>query len=346
MTRPLSRLRPSSDDPTGVQQLLATLPDPGPMPPALVDRITTSLRAEQEQRATGPHDSAQTLTGATVAHGPWRRPLDPSVDGHLDGDIERHVGRHVDEAAWVAGAGRGARRPLRRIPPAADPHRRRASHGLLLALSGAAAAAAVGGVVLINGLAPRGGPEAGTTAALSVAGERAAGAATPNSAPSNSAHPTDGVSSEATSASRSSDADLSVQGGDAGAGIAQEGRASARPGVVARPQVHVQLSSTRYTDATLVAAAGRLWRSPGPAVPPLAAESPAFGRIATPLGMSSCVQSLDVDATKAVADLATYDGQPAAVIVTDGPDGRQVRVVSLACGSGSSAVLAGPLAVR
>lgn len=51
MTRPLSRLRPSSDDdPTGVQQLLATLPDPGPMPPDLIARITASLEHEQEQR--------------------------------------------------------------------------------------------------------------------------------------------------------------------------------------------------------------------------------------------------------------------------------------------------------
>lgn len=51
VTRPLSRLRPSSDDdPTGVQRILATLPDPGPMPPELVERITASLAVEQERR--------------------------------------------------------------------------------------------------------------------------------------------------------------------------------------------------------------------------------------------------------------------------------------------------------
>lgn len=67
MTRPISRLHPSSDDddPTGVQQLLATLPDPGPMPPDLVDRITASLAAEQAARAP-----VRTLDVASTRHRP------------------------------------------------------------------------------------------------------------------------------------------------------------------------------------------------------------------------------------------------------------------------------------
>lgn len=53
MTRSIPGLRPASDDDDGVRQLLATLPDPGPMPPDLVRRITASLAAEQERGAAG-----------------------------------------------------------------------------------------------------------------------------------------------------------------------------------------------------------------------------------------------------------------------------------------------------
>lgn len=39
------------DDPTGIRDLLRTLPDPGPMPADLVERISARLSAEQEHRA-------------------------------------------------------------------------------------------------------------------------------------------------------------------------------------------------------------------------------------------------------------------------------------------------------
>jgi negative regulator of sigma E activity len=45
---------PSEDfdqDPTGMRDLLRSLPDPGPMPPAVADRITAALAREQEARA-------------------------------------------------------------------------------------------------------------------------------------------------------------------------------------------------------------------------------------------------------------------------------------------------------
>ncbi|MBW3084161.1 hypothetical protein KEM60_00345 [Austwickia sp. TVS 96-490-7B] len=45
---------PHDDDPTGVQRLLSTLPDPAPMPRDLVDRINASLR-EESQRAEDVH---------------------------------------------------------------------------------------------------------------------------------------------------------------------------------------------------------------------------------------------------------------------------------------------------
>lgn len=90
MTRPLSRLRPSSDDdPTGMQQLLATLPDPGPMPPELIARITASLEREQDRR--GPQ-------------APNVRPLPPR-SGWRDGD---QSGRGASRGLIVALSGAAA----------------------------------------------------------------------------------------------------------------------------------------------------------------------------------------------------------------------------------------------
>jgi hypothetical protein len=48
-------------DPTGVRAMLSSLPDPGPMPPDLADRITARLRQEQSLRA----GQADELLGAT-----------------------------------------------------------------------------------------------------------------------------------------------------------------------------------------------------------------------------------------------------------------------------------------
>ena len=56
------------DDPTGVRALLASLPEPEPMPAYLVERISASLAAEQANRSPAP-------TGATVIPLARRRPL-------------------------------------------------------------------------------------------------------------------------------------------------------------------------------------------------------------------------------------------------------------------------------
>ncbi|AKT50864.1 hypothetical protein [Arsenicicoccus sp. oral taxon 190] len=49
-----STSRPDDEDPTGVRDLLASLPDPGPMPPDLVARINASLEAEAHGRRITP----------------------------------------------------------------------------------------------------------------------------------------------------------------------------------------------------------------------------------------------------------------------------------------------------
>ena len=54
---------PVEDDPTGIHDLLASLPDPGPMPEHLVSRITASLAAERSQA---------TLVDLPRRSHPWR----------------------------------------------------------------------------------------------------------------------------------------------------------------------------------------------------------------------------------------------------------------------------------
>jgi len=50
---------PLEEDPTGVREILATLRDPGPMPPDLVQRITASLAAERALREQSLRDQAR-----------------------------------------------------------------------------------------------------------------------------------------------------------------------------------------------------------------------------------------------------------------------------------------------
>ena len=89
-------------DPTGMRALLRSLPDPGPMPEGLVERITTSLAAEQVLR-----DASPPVAATRVPHpggDMWRH------TGHAAGDLTRN--RRIAilvAAAVVAGvAGIGA----------------------------------------------------------------------------------------------------------------------------------------------------------------------------------------------------------------------------------------------
>jgi hypothetical protein len=59
VTTPGTNPHDSDPDPTGIRSLLASLPDPGPMPEELVERITTSLREEQRRREAVPAATAE-----------------------------------------------------------------------------------------------------------------------------------------------------------------------------------------------------------------------------------------------------------------------------------------------
>lgn len=49
------------NDPTGIRDLLRSLPDPGPMPPDVSDRITAALAAEQQGREGIDHSNVTPL---------------------------------------------------------------------------------------------------------------------------------------------------------------------------------------------------------------------------------------------------------------------------------------------
>lgn len=75
--------RSREDDPTGIRALLSSLPDPGPMPPDLVDRITAALITERAARSGSPDLAPPTSPGlddlaarrAAVRRGPSLRSL-------------------------------------------------------------------------------------------------------------------------------------------------------------------------------------------------------------------------------------------------------------------------------
>lgn len=111
--------------------------------------------------------------------------------------------------------------------------------------------------------------------------------------------------------------------------------------------LHVQLSRTAYGAGTLAAQARALLDHPGPSVRDLAAESPAIGPIATPIGLESCLEALGaLDATHPTldavsVDLATYDGKPAAVLVVTRAGASTAWAVARSCTTGSPGVLKG-----
>ena len=296
-----------------MQQLLATLPDPGPMPPDLVERITASLAAEQAHRSPllgsdlGTAGFGSAGFGAATALGSGG-----SAGSRAPGTSESHRRGGPTPMSGRSSARRGTP----------------ASRGWLLGLSGAAAAAAIGGVAALNMLGPAGGHAGGSLAF----GHFPVGSA--SSAPSGQA-----------------DAEVSralVPPHAVAAHEGPEGTAGSTPtGSPVAPSTHIQMSATAYTGDTLVAQAGRLWNKPQAALPPLSAESPAIGPIGTTLGVTHCLAALGVTAQRTVVDVARYDGAPAALVVTDGPSGTQVRVVSRVCGAATvgDPVLAGPMSL-
>ncbi len=275
----VGRDREPEFDPTGIRALLAALPDPGPMPPTLVDRIAASLAAEQQGRA---RSAVGQPLGSRVVSAPGA----PSPLTRLQRP-ERHVRtRNVRRRAW--------QRPV-------------------LSIAGAAAAVVVVGAL---GTSLFHSTQNGSGASASAAG---------------------GAQLYSASQSASSSASSSQQAAAGSNGAeGSNGAAASTP-----PDLVVGLSSTAYSASNVALAARRLLPTRGPALRPLASEAPAIGPIGTPIGARACLAALRVPASdSAVVDIATYEGQPAAVIVTSTRTGvSTVYVVKRSCRPGHPSVL-------
>jgi hypothetical protein len=185
--------------------------------------------------------------------------------------------------------------------------RRRPLRTMVLGLAGVAAAAVVVGVVGTSVLHRSNPSSSGAAASMSTATRSTPSAPPPSSGP--------------------------LQG----TGAQEEGT----QGVAATPPMHFQMSSTRYTRETFAAQAGALATS-GPAHPvqPLTGESPGIGPIATPTGLASCLRALGVGRVDDVtADLSSYEGTPAVVIVTVSGSARTAYAVKRSCSTGNQALL-------
>ena len=107
--------RPSDDDldPTGVRALLANLPDPGPMPDELMNRISQSLELEQQRRASAAASSAASnSSAASSSTGASETSHDSPTEGELSsvgGQVvsltaERQRRRPGRTVLWLGGA--------------------------------------------------------------------------------------------------------------------------------------------------------------------------------------------------------------------------------------------------
>ena len=99
-----------------------------------------------------------------------------------------------------------------------------------------------------------------------------------------------------------------------------------------------------YTSGAFDAQAAALLSSQGDAAAPFSAEAPAIGPIGTEVGLRSCLSALTTESwTTATADLGTFDGQPAAVVVLATGAGHTAYAVQRSCSTGHPALLMGPV---
>ncbi len=120
------------------------------------------------------------------------------------------------------------------------------------------------------------------------------------------------------------------------------------PGV-RRGETHIQLTTTAYTHDTLLTLAARTYLDRAAPLLPTAAEAPGIGPIGTPLGASGCAQALGIpNDVSIVIDLATFNGQPAAIVIAPGPmaasatDGSQAAPPVIAFAVARSCSLGSP----
>ncbi len=102
--------------------------------------------------------------------------------------------------------------------------------------------------------------------------------------------------------------------------------------------VHVQVSSTVYTKTDLATGAQTLIASPGPDAS--AGDAISVGPLVTQAGAAACVAALGASDAGAVSiDIATYENQPAAIVVVRRTDSTTVYAVERDCGAGDAGII-------
>ncbi|MFM6848001.1 MAG: hypothetical protein ACKOVB_02735 [Terrabacter sp.] len=135
-----------------------------------------------------------------------------------------------------------------------------------------------------------------------------------------------------------------------GAAIVGDTRSSsATPtsGGAANDGLHTQLSTTAYDRGNLATKARALLDRPGQPLRDLAAESPSIGPIGTAIGLEACLEAVGaLDAANPTpdavsADLATFEGRPAVVVVVTRGGASTAWAVERSCSTGTPGVLKG-----
>ena len=147
-------------------------------------------------------------------------------------------------------------------------------------------------------------------------------------------------------------ASLDAVGGssDSGAGAGADSKAEAqdRPAAAAPEagsgEVVVVMSGVDHASKQLAVTARALDEGGLDPLRELAAESPALGPIATPVGARACADALGIPAGAGIlVDVSEVDGAPAAVLVVHDGAGRSAWAVERSCPSGTTGPISGPV---
>lgn len=111
--------------------------------------------------------------------------------------------------------------------------------------------------------------------------------------------------------------------------------------------MHIQLSDTDYEAATFPAQVRTAMAHPQGALHALQAEAPALGPVATPTGLQSCLEALgEFPPYTVLADLATYNGRPAAIVAVTRKTSTTAYAVKRGCQPGHAQILRDATRVR
>ena len=104
--------------------------------------------------------------------------------------------------------------------------------------------------------------------------------------------------------------------------------------------LHIQISSSAYTQDGLSTQARILLNAPAASVLPTDAEAVGIGPIATDAGLSDCLASLgEAGASAVTVDIATYAGVPAAIIVVTKGATTTAYAVQRDCSTGDPRII-------